>query len=228
MIELFTAATPNGRKVSVLLEELNLDYQVNYIDLYEKEQKQDWYLKLNPNGRIPVIVDHERDNFAVFESGAILIYLAEKYEAFLPTDPLKRSQAIQWLMFQMGGLGPMQGQANVFYRYAEEKIPYAIQRYQNETARLYGVLETQLRDKEFLAGEYSIADMAAFPWVDTHNWAGVDITPFPNLQNWLKRLWERPAVKRGMDVPKTYERPDEVAEDSEKLAAKTGRGILQE
>jgi len=207
MIELLTAATPNGRKISILLEELDLEYQTKYIDLREKEQKQTWFLKLNPNGRIPVIVDHECDNFAVFESGAILIYLAEKYGEFLPKDKFKRSEVLQWLMFQMAGIGPMQGQAHLFYRYADQKIPYAIERYQNETTRLYGGLETQLEDKEFIAGEYSIADMATFPWVDYYNWAGVDITPFPNLQAWLKRIWERPAVKRGMDVPKVYERP---------------------
>src|SRR5690349_10382613 len=158
MIELYTAATPNGHKVSIMLEETGLPYTVRPIKLGEKEQKQEWYLKLNPNGRIPTIVDHDNDDFAVFESGAILMYLAEKSGMFLPSEPKPRSRVIQWLMFQMGGIGPMQGQANVFYRYAPEKIPYAIERYQKETVRLYEVLDRQLEGREYLVDELSIAD----------------------------------------------------------------------
>ena len=164
MIELLTAATPNGHKVSIALEEMNIPYQVRAINLSALEQKQDDFLALNPNGRIPVIIDHENDDFVVFESGAILLYLAEKTGQLIPSDEKARSQVVQWLMFQMGGLGPMMGQANVFYRYAEEKIDYAIQRYQNESRRLLTVLDTQLQQHEYLAGDYSIADIANFSW----------------------------------------------------------------
>jgi GST-like protein len=175
MIDLYTAATPNGRKVSIMLEEVGVPYNVIHIKLHNLEQRNPGYVKLNPNGRIPTIVDHDEDDFVVFESGAILIYLAEKSGKLLPTDKKGRSLVIQWLMFQMAGIGPMQGQANVFYRYAPEKIEYAIKRYQRETKRLYRVLDTRLQDHEFLADEYSIADIATWPWVYIHNWSGVDI-----------------------------------------------------
>ena len=149
MIELFTAATPNGWKASITLEELALPYKVRRIDFEKREQKEPWYLKINPNGRIPTIVDHDNGGFAVFESGAIMIYLAEKAGKLLPTDVKGRSLVIQWLMFQMGGIGPMMGQANVFYRYAPERIPYAIDRYQREVRRLFEVLDTRLADHEY-------------------------------------------------------------------------------
>src|SRR5215471_15851960 len=160
MIELFTAATPNGWKAAIALEELGLEYRVRRIALDKKEQKEPWYLKLNPNGRIPTIVDHDNGDFAVFESGAILIYLAEKARRLMPADVKGRSLVIQWLMFQMGGIGPMMGQANVFFRYAPEKIPFAIDRYHRECRRLFEVLNTRLAEHEYLAGEYSIADIA--------------------------------------------------------------------
>jgi glutathione S-transferase len=160
MIELFTAATPNGWKASITLEELALPYKVRPISFDKREQKEPWYLKINPNGRIPTIVDHDNGGFAVFESGALMIYLAEKAGKLLPRDVKGRSLVIQWLMFQMGGIGPMMGQANVFYRYAPERIPYAIDRYQREVRRLFEVLNTQLADHEYLAGDYSIADIA--------------------------------------------------------------------
>ncbi|GAC1620372.1 MAG: hypothetical protein NVS9B10_02040 [Nevskia sp.] len=175
MIDLYTSATPNGWKASILLEELGVPYTLHALSLSKQDQKQAAYLKINPNGRIPAIVDREEDDFAVFESGAIMIYLAEKYGRFLPADRRGRSRVIQWLMFQMGGIGPMQGQANVFFRYAPEKIPYAIERYQSETRRLYRVLDTQLADREFLAGDYSIADIANWAWVSIGFWAGVEI-----------------------------------------------------
>ena len=165
MIELFTAATPNGWKASITLEELALPYKVRRIDFEKREQKEPWYLELNPNGRIPTIVDHDNGGFAVFESGAMMIYLAEKAGKLLPTDVKGRSLVIQWLMFQMGGIGPMMGQANVFFRYAPERIPYAIERYQREVRRLFEVLESRLKDHEFLAGDYSIADIANWSWV---------------------------------------------------------------
>lgn len=201
MITLYTAGTPNGYKASIMLEETGLDYEVRPLRLDRLEQKQDWYLQINPNGRIPAIVDHDNGDFAVFESGAILIYLAEKAGKLLPTEPRGRSRAIQWLMFQMGGVGPMQGQAHVFYRYAPEKIPYAIERYQKETRRLYEVLDRRLRQAEYLAGEYSIADIANFPWVRSHAWAGVSLDGLAALQDWLQRMAARPAVQKGLSVP---------------------------
>ena len=167
MIDLYTAATPNGWKVSIALEELELPYTVKALELVKLEQKQEAFLRINPNGRIPAIVDRDAGDFPVFESGAILLYLAEKTGRLLPADPKGRSVAIQWLMFQMGGVGPMQGQANVFFRYAPEKIPFAIERYQNETRRLYEVLDRRLGEAEYLAGEYGLADIATWPWVRT-------------------------------------------------------------
>ncbi len=201
MIELLTAATPNGRKVSIALEELALPYTARAIDLGALEQKQPEFLALNPNGRIPVIVDHDNEGFAVFESGAILHYLAEKTGRLLPEDPRQRSVALQWLMFQMGGLGPMMGQANVFFRYAEEQIPFAISRYQRETRRLLEVLDSRLAQQEFLAGEYSIADIASFPWARSHAWSGVSIDGLNHLQRWIDQLEARPEVQRGLRVP---------------------------
>ena len=201
MIDLYTAPTPNGWKVSILLEELRMPYTVRPIRLQDGEQKEPWYLKLNPNGRIPTIVDRDEGDFAVFESGAILIYLAEKAGRLLPADRKGRSTVIQWVMFQMGGIGPMQGQANVFFRYAPEKIDYAIARYQNETKRLYRVLDTRLSDHEFLAGEYSIADIATWPWVRIHAWAGVEVDDLPHLARWIDAIAARPAAQRGVEVP---------------------------
>ncbi len=220
MITLYTAATPNGWKASILLEELGLPYEVKAVRLDALEQKQEAYLRLNPNGRIPTIVDHDAGDFAVFESGAILLYLAEKTGRFLPKDPKGRSVAIQWLMFQMGGLGPMQGQANVFFRYAPEKIEYAIQRYQNETKRLYSVLDRRLAESEYLAGEYSIADIASWPWVTLHGWAGVEIDDLPNLRRWVNAVGARPAVQRGREVPAKLEvkgREKEFAQAASKI-----------
>ncbi len=221
MIKLFTAPTPNGWKVSIALEELELAYSVRAISLAAGEQKSPWYLKINPNGKVPAIVDHDNDGFVVFESGAILIYLAERAGHLLPTDTAGRSRVLQWLMLQMGGVGPMMGQANVFFRYAPEKIPYAIERYQREVSRLFGVLDTQLAHSEFLAGEFSIADIAHWSWVHTHAWSGVTIDGLPHLARWLAAVAERPAVQRGIDVPHREVRPDD-----DVLRAKTGRAIL--
>jgi len=201
MIELFTAATPNGFKVSIALEELALPYEVRAISLADQEQKEPWFLAINPNGRIPAIVDHDAGDFAVFESGAILMYLAEKTGKLLPSDPKQRSRALQWLMFQMGGVGPMMGQANVFVRYAPEKIPYAIGRYQRECRRLFEVLDKHLEGHEFLADEYSIADIATYPWVQGYGWAELSIDGLPHLARWLDAIRARPAVTRGMAVP---------------------------
>ena len=205
MFTLYTAATPNGRKASIMLEECALRYNVRLLALGEGEQKLDWYLQINPNGRIPALVDHDNGDFAVFESGAILIYLAEKTGQFLPPtksgNPKCRSLVIQWLMFQMGGLGPMMGQANVFFRYAEEKIPYAVERYQKETRRLLEVLDTRLADNEYLAGAYSIADIANFAWARTASWSGVESRDLEHLSRWIEAIRARPAVQRGLDVP---------------------------
>jgi len=202
MIELFTAATPNGWKVSIALEELGLPYTVRALSLGKLEQKEEWFLKINPNGRIPAIIDHGNGDFAVFESGAILIYLAEKTGKLLPTESKARSRVLQWLMFQMGGIGPMMGQANVFFRYAPEKIPYAIERYQRESRRLFEVMEGQLRKSTYIAGEdYSIADIALHSWVAGHEWSGVSIDGLPGLKRWLDLVGSRPAVVKGRAVP---------------------------
>ncbi|TXH93582.1 MAG: glutathione S-transferase [Pseudomonas sp.] len=198
MIELYTAATPNGYKVSIALEELGLPYEVHALSFDRQEQKTPEFLRINPNGRIPAIVD---DGFAVFESGAILIYLAEKTGRLLLSNPRGRSLAIQWLMFQMGGVGPMQGQANVFYRYFPEKLQGAIDRYQHETRRLYEVLDRRLGEAEYLAGDYGIADIATYPWVRVHDWAGVAVDGLDHLQRWMAALAARPAVQRGLQIP---------------------------
>jgi GST-like protein len=200
-ITLYTAATPNGHKASIMLEELGVPYNLVHINLMKGDQKKPEYVKLNPNSRIPTIVDHENGDFAVFESGAILIYLAEKYGKLLPRDVKARSTVIQWVMFQMGGIGPMQGQANVFFRYLPEKIQIGIDRYQHETKRLYRVLEDRLQGRDYLCDEYSIADIASWPWVKIHTWAGVEVDDLPKVQAWLKRIGERPAVQRGVAVP---------------------------
>jgi glutathione S-transferase len=201
MIDLYTAPTPNGWKASIALEELGLPYEVHLVNLLAGEQKAPEYLKINPNGRIPTIVDRDADNFAVFESGAILIYLAEKTGRLMPTDPKGRSRVIQWVMFQMGGIGPMQGQANVFFRYFPEKIESVISRYQNETKRLYGVLDRQLEGREWLVDDYSIADIANWGWVRAYAWAGLEIDDLPNLRRWNDAMAARPACQRGVEVP---------------------------
>lgn len=204
-VTLYTGVTPNGWKASILIEELQIPYTVHAIDLSKNEQKEDWFTKINPNGRIPAIVDHDEGDLHVFESGAIMMHLAEKDPAgtFLPKDVRKKAEVVSWLMFQMGGIGPMQGQANHFLHYAPEKIEYGIKRYTNETRRLYGVIERHLSDgREWLAaGQYTIADMANSAWIYGHAYAGIEIDDMPHLQAWMKRVEERPAVQRGMNVP---------------------------
>ena len=201
MIDLYTAATPNGWKASVTLEELGLPYSVHPIDLASGVQKEPWFTVINPNGRIPAIVDRDNGDFAVFESGAIMIYLAEKAGRLLPADVKGRSRVIQWLMFQMGGVGPMMGQANVFARYFPEKIPAAIDRYKRESRRLFEVLDRHLADREYLAGEYSIADIANWAWVHTYEWPGIDISGLDNLKRWTEAIAARPAVQKGIVTP---------------------------
>jgi len=218
-IELFTAATPNGKKISIMLEELGISYTYKSVDLGKKEQKEDWFLKVNPNGRIPAITDHDNGDFNLGESGAILLYLAERFGKFIPLDQKKRYEVIQWVMFQMSGVGPMQGQANVFYRYAPEKIPFAIKRYQDEVERLYGVLDKQLEGKDYITGEYTVADICTYPWVAAHEWAGVSIDKFSNIQRWLKIIGDRPAVQRGMNVPPTEINEQQQIESARKILA---------
>lgn len=228
MIDLYTASTPNGWKASVTLEELALPYEVHPIRLSEGDQKTDSFLAMNPNGRIPVIVDREADNFAVFESGAIMVYLAEKTGRLMPSDVKGRSLVMQWLMFQMGGIGPMMGQANVFYRYFPEKIQPAIDRYQNECRRLFEALELGLVDKEYLAGDLSIADIANWCWVRSHKWSGVEVDGLPNLQAWMGRMAERPACQKGTKIPfddtkqktSTDEGAKKFVEDARKMVAR--------
>src|SRR5450631_4177355 len=221
MIELLTADTPKGFKVSIALEEMGLPYSYRHIKLADGEHKQDWYLALNPNGRIPTIIDHDLNDFVVFESGAILIYLAEKTGTLMPKDVPGRSQVMQWLMFQMGGVGPMMGQANVFFRYAPEKIPYAIERYQREVRRLFAVLDGRLADHTFLAGEYSIADIANWSWVQGHDWSGVSLDGLEHLARWHDLIAARPAVVRGKAVP-----PKDDAEDERKTRIEGARKLL--
>jgi GST-like protein len=217
-ITLYTAPTPNGWKISIALEEMGLPYEVRVIDFATNEQKADWYVKINPNGRIPALVD---DGFELFESGAILVYLAEKTGKFLPGDIQGRSRVIQWLMFQMSGVGPMMGQANVFLRYFPEKIQAAIDRYQREVTRLFGIMDKQLATHQYIAGSYSIADMALWPWVSGYEWSGVSVDEFAHLKRWLTLVGDRPAVQAGRDVPIKRDRAAEI-----EAAKKTGPKML--
>ena len=200
MIDLYTFTTPNGRKASVMLEEVDLPYNVHKIDITKNEQFTPEYIAINPNSKIPAIIDQDT-GITVFESGAILIYLAEKTGKLLPTDQKSRFQVLEWLMLQMGSVGPMFGQLNHFKRYAPDKIPYAIARYEKETLRLYGVLDRQLADHEFICGDYSIADIATYPWVAIYESQGLTLDEHPNLKRWVETLQQRPAVQHGMAVP---------------------------
>lgn len=204
MIDLYTWGTPNGRKVSIMLEECGLQYRTHAIDIGKGEQHQPGFLAINPNGRIPAIVDPDGPGggpFALFESGAILLYLAKKAGRLLPLDERRQFQALQWLMFQMGGIGPMFGQTHHFLRAAPEPVPYAVERYSRETRRLYGVLEVQLKKHEFLADDYSVADVATYPWVARYEWHKVALEDFPAVMRWFETIGARPAVQRGMAVP---------------------------
>ena len=204
MIQLYTWGTPNGKKVSIMLEEVELPYEVHPINIGQGDQLKPEYLAINPNNKIPAIIDTDGPGgkpLKLFESGAILMYLAEKTGKFLPQNPAKRYAVIQWLMFQMGGVGPMFGQANYFYR-MQEKVPAAIERFYKEAVRLYRVLDGELAQREFLAAEYSIADIATYPWVGRHDGHNVKLEEFPNVKRWFDAISERPAIKRGMAVPK--------------------------
>jgi glutathione S-transferase len=228
MIELYTSPTPNGYKISVALEELDIPYNVHVVNLQSGDQKKPEFLELNPNGRIPVMVDTDNDNLSIMESGAQLIYLAEKAGKLLPTETKARSKVMQWLMFQMGGIGPMMGQANVFYRYwPGEKIQPAIDRYQNEGRRLFEVMETRLKDNEYLADDFSIADIANWCWVRIYKWSGINIDGLDGLQRWMNTMEERPACKKGVSVPidivammKNMKKSDELQNTGSKIIQK--------
>ena len=200
MIELYSAPTPNGWKVSMCLEEMGLEYELRLVNLGKGEQHQPEFLKLSPNGRIPAIYDQET-NVSIFESGAILVYLAEKSGKLMPTDLKGRFDVMQWLMFQMSGIGPMQGQAVTFIRYFPEEVPQAISRYTNETRRLYVVLDRQLAQHEYVAGDYSIADIANYSWIRSHRWARVSVDELEHLQRWMANMQAKPGIQRGCDVP---------------------------
>ena len=227
MIDLYSAATPNGHKISIALEELGRPYTLHALALDLIVQKEPWVLAINPNGRIPAIIDREAGDFAVFESGAILVYLAEKTGRLMPSDPKGRSLVMQWLMFQMGGIGPMMGQANVFYRYFPEKIQPAIDRYQGESRRLFTVLDTRLKDHDYLAGDYSIADIANWTWVRIHKWSGVSVEGLPHLQRWLAAIGERPAVQKGLSMPPSERDLDKVSEEEARQFSDKALAMLE-
>ena len=219
MIDLYTWPTPNGQKVSIMLEEAELPYNVIPINIGQGDQFKPGFLAISPNNKIPAIVDQEGPGgqpYPVFESGAILMYLAEKTGRFLPVGPKLRFEAVQWLMFQMGGVGPMLGQAHHFRQYAPEKIPYAVERYTKEAGRLYGVIDRRLADREYLAGELSIADFATYPWLVPHEMQGQNLEDFPNLKRWYDALKERPALRKGFDVLKEKRRKGPMDEESRK------------
>jgi len=204
MIDLYTWTTPNGHKVHIALEEMGLDYTAHAVNIGKGDQFEPDFLAISPNNKIPAIVDHDGPKgtpYSLFESGAILLYLAEKTDRLLPRDPIKRMDVMQWLMFQMGGVGPMLGQAHHFNKYAPEKIEYAIKRYESEANRLYGVMDRRLADVEFLAGhDYSIADIATWPWLRSAETQGVNIADYPNVRRWFEAIGEREAVKKGLQV----------------------------
>jgi GSH-dependent disulfide-bond oxidoreductase len=222
-LTLYTAATPNGHKVSVALEEMALAYEVVRVDLTKGEQKRPEFLAICPNGRVPALVD---DGFPIMESGAILIHLAEKSGQLMPADAIGRSRVLQWLMFQMGGVGPMMGQANVFYRYFPEKIPAAIARYQSEGRRLFTVLDGQLGRTEYLAGDYSIADIANWCWVRTAKWSGIDTDGLPHLARWSAAIAARPAVQRGIAVPEAVTLKDKLDDEEAQSLVRRARTLL--
>lgn len=201
MIDLYTWTTPNGRKVSILLEELGIDYNVHLINIGQGDQNQPDFLKISPNNKIPAIVDSET-GVSSMESGAIMIYLAEKYQRFIPSDPLGKAEVIEWLMWQMGGFGPMLGQAHHYLHFNPGKAEYAEDRFRDEVKRLYRVLEHRLEGQDYICGEYSIADMAIWPWASRYEWQEIDLADFPNTQAWYRRLLAREAVQRGYHVPK--------------------------
>ena len=227
MIDFYTAPTPNGHKVSCTLEAMELEYETHVVNLVENEQKKPEFLAISPNGRIPAIVDRDVDNLPIFESGAIMIYLAEKTGKLMPTDLNEKAKVLEWLMFQMGGIGPMMGQANVFFRYFPEKIQPAIDRYQNEGRRLFEVLDTHLAKQDWLAKDYSIADIANWCWVRTYKWSGISIEGLNHLERWMKAMYGQPGMSAGLEVPIKMEslldddkKAKEFAKNAEKMVKK--------
>jgi glutathione S-transferase len=227
MIDFYTAPTPNGHKVSCTLEAMELEYETHVVNLMENEQKKPEFLAISPNGRIPAIVDRDADNLPIFESGAIMIYLAEKTGKLMPTDLNEKAKVLEWVMFQMGGVGPMMGQANVFFRYFPEKIQPAIDRYQNEGRRLFEVLDDHLAKQEWLAKDYSIADIANWCWVRTYKWSGISIEGLDHLQRWMKAMYDQPGMSAGLSVPMKVEslldddkKAKEFAKNAEKMVKK--------
>ena len=227
MIDFYTAPTPNGHKVSCTLEAMELEYETHVINLMENEQKKPEFLAISPNGRIPAIVDRDADNLSIFESGAIMIYLAEKTGKLMPSDLNEKAKVLEWVMFQMGGVGPMMGQANVFFRYFPENIQPAIDRYQNEGRRLFEVLDTHLARQDWLAKDYSIADIANWCWVRTYKWSGISIEGLNNLERWMKAMYDQPGMSAGLEVPIKMERlldddkkAKEFAKNAEKMVKK--------
>ena len=227
MIDFYTAPTPNGHKVSCTLEAMELEYETHVVNLMENEQKKPEFLAISPNGRIPAIVDRDADNLPIFESGAIMIYLAEKTGKLMPTDLNEKAKVLEWLMFQMGGVGPMMGQANVFFRYFPEKIQPAIDRYQNEGRRLFEVLNTHLAKQDWLAKDYSIADIANWCWVRTYKWSGISIEGLNHLERWMKSMYDQPGMSAGLEVPIKMEslldddkKAKEFAKNAEKMVKK--------
>ena len=221
MIDLHYWTTPNGHKITIFLEEAGLPYRIFPVNIGRGEQFEKAFLEISPNNKIPAIVDHEPLDgggpLPVFESGAILLYLAEKIGRFIPEDVRGRMEAIEWLFWQMGGLGPMAGQNHHFSQYAPEKIPYAIERYVKETSRLYGVLDRRLEDREFVAGDYSIADMAIYPWIVPHERQGQNLADFPNVARWFEKVGTRPAVKRAYEIAAKINPAPTVTEESKKI-----------
>ena len=227
MIDFYTAPTPNGHKVSCTLEAMELEYDTHVVNLMENEQKKPEFLAISPNGRIPAIVDRDANNLPIFESGAIMIYLAEKTGKLMPKDLNEKAKVLEWVMFQMGGVGPMMGQANVFFRYFPEKIQPAIDRYQNEGRRLFEVLDTHLAKQDWLAKDYSIADIANWCWVRTYKWSGISIEGLNNLERWMKAMYDQPGMSKGLEVPIKMERlldddkkANEFAKNAEKMVKK--------
>ena len=227
MIDFYTAPTPNGHKVSCTLEAMELEYETHVVNLMENEQKKPEFLAISPNGRIPAIIDRDTDNLAIFESGAIMIYLAEKTGKLMPTDLNEKAKVLEWLMFQMGGVGPMMGQANVFFRYFPEKIQPAIDRYQNEGRRLFEVLNTHLAKQDWLAKDYSIADIANWCWVRTYKWSGISIEGLNHLERWMRAMYDQPGMSAGLEVPIKMEslldddkKAKEFAKNAEKMVKK--------
>ena len=210
MYKLYTAPTPNGWKVAMALEELKAKYEIQLIDLQAGEQHTNWFLEINPNGRIPVLKKMGEDSIAIFDSNAILIYLAEKFGQLLPINEPDRSLVLQWLMFQASGIGPMQGQAVVFERYFPDDVPAARKRYHNETRRLYAVVDVRLSQSEWLAKEYSIADIANWSWIRSHKWARIGTDGLDNLERWIGQMRMRPACERGLNIPPSPGKADTV------------------